>query len=290
MIQSAILRINRTYLILLAFFTFFGGNVYSQVEKKSLSLTVQHFRLIKEYSYLDIVAKSKAKKGFEPCANLKFIINKIDTTGVVADIKLGEIKTNKDGKAKFVLPPKYGSQSGSYNVKLVNDKNYEDTDETVSAAYVTIQASVEKTDSLYVLKARLLDSSNKPIADETLKSGLKRLFGLLSLDGEDSYTTDADGTITVPFDNKGLTGINGKLNFQVIIDESDKYGTVVANVYKSFGVPIIDKSSFNERTMWAPPTKTPYFLLIIPNMILIGIWSILTLLLINLYKIFKSKN
>ena len=153
----------------------------------------------------------------------------------------------------------------------------------------SIEASIEKTDSTYTIKARLVDENNNPIADEALMVGLKRTFGNLSMGEEDSYTTDADGTIIVPID-KGLSGLDGILNFQVILKENDTYGTVIANLYSKFGVPITDKSTFDKRTMWSPPTKTPLFILIIPNLILVGIWSILTMLLINLYKIYKSKN
>ncbi len=286
--KLTIYRTKGAFLILMVLFGLIGTNGYCQ-DKKSVSLSVQPYRLVKEYSFLNISATSKGKKGFEPCANLDFTVYKTDTTGVVADFKLGSIKTNKDGKAKFVLPKKENLLSGSYIVKLENNKVYEDTDETVSVTNVSIEAKVEKTDSVYVLKARLLDNSGQPIADEALNAGLKRLFGNLSMGEEDSYTTDVEGKIEVPID-KGLTGLNGKLNFQVTISESDKYGTVIANVYSNFGVPIVDKSTFNERTMWSPPTKTPYFLLLIPNVILIGIWSILTFLLFNLVKIYKSKN
>jgi len=41
--------------------------------------------------------------------------------------------------------------------------------------------------------------------------------------------------------------------------------------------------------MWSPPTKTPIYLLLIANIILIGIWGVLLLLVINLFKIYKSK-
>ncbi len=270
-------------------FTFYGNNAFSQEDKKSFSLTIQHYRIMKGNCYLDLTSKFKGKNGFEPCKNLTFTIYKVDTTGVVSDIKIGTIKSDKNGKAKFIIPSKFNLQSASYTVKVENDKIFEDNEESVSVKNVTIEASIEKTDSIYTIKARLVSSDNNPIAEETLKVGLKRLFGNLAIGGEESYTTDEDGAISVPIDS-GLTGIKGILNFQVVIEESENYGTVIANAYANFGVPIVDKSTFDKRTMWSPPLKTPLFLLIVPNVILIGIWTILTFLLINLYKIYKSKN
>lgn len=287
-------RIASTYsksslFVLVILITFIVNSSFGQEDKKNASLSVQYFKIMKENSYLDLSAKFKGKNGFEPCTNLNFTIYKVDTTGVIAPAKIGEIKTNKDGKAKFIIPTKYITPSTSYSVKLENNKVFEDNEGIVSVNDVTIEASLEKTDSIYSIKARLVTVNNKPIVEESLNVGLKRLFGNLPIGGEESYSTDEDGSILVPID-QGLTGINGKLNFQVVIPESEKYGTVIANVNTGSGVPIVDKSSFNERTMWSPPTKTPYFLLIIPNVLLIGIWGILTLLIINLFKIYKSKN
>jgi len=269
--------------------TFLGSNIYGQEEKKSLSLTVQYIKIMKENSFLKITAKFKGENGFEPCGNVNFTVYKVDTTDVSTVIKIGEVKTNKEGKAKFIIPSKFKTPSSSYAVRLENNKTFDDTEEIVTVTDVNIIASIEKIDSVYTIKARLVSAADTPIAEEVLKAGLKRLFGNLSVGGEDSYTTDEDGSILVPIE-KGLTGKKGKLNFQVIIEESEAYGTVIANINSDFGVPIVDESSFDERTMWSPPTKTPLFLLIIPNVILIGIWSILLLLIINLFKIYKSKN
>ncbi len=276
-------------LTLLIFLLFTGASSFGQEDKKSVSLTVQHFKIMGDNSFLTVDAKSKGKNGFEPCKNVFFEIFKTDTTGIAADLKIGAVTTNKSGKGKFTIPPAFLGASESYKVKLENNKIYEDTEESVSVTNATISASIEKTDSTYTLKAQVLDAANHPIAEETLKVGLKRLFGNLAVGGEDSYTTDADGSIVVPIE-KGYPGIDGKLNFQVSIDESDTYGTIMTNVNAAFGKPIEERSSFNERTMWSPPTKTPLFLLIVPNVILIGIWSILVLLIFNLFKIYKSKN
>ena len=289
MINKILQNRKSSILILLVFFSFLGNRVGAQEDKKNASLSVQYFKVMNENSYLNITAKYKDKNGFEPCKNLALTVYTIDTTGVKPDVKIGLIKTNKDGKSKFIIPTNAIAEVTSYSVKLENNAIFEDNDEGITVTNSHVEASIEKTDRIYTINARLLSSDNKPIADETLKVGLKRLFGNLSIGGEDSYTTDENGAVSVEID-KGLTGLDGKLNFQVVVDESEKYGSVVANLNANFGLPIVDKSTFNERTMWSPPTKTPWFLLIIPNVILVGIWSILTLLLFNLFKIYKSKN
>lgn len=289
MIQITLKNSKLFLLALLLLSVFIGNNANAQVEKKNASLSVQYTKISKVYSFLTISAKYKNEKGFQPCANLNIAIYKVDTTGTIEPIKIGALKTHADGKVKFIIPQKFIGKAASFSVNLENDKTFEDNEESVSITDVNLVASIEKTDSIYIIKAQLLSADNTPIADESLKVGLKRLFGNLGIGEEESYTTDENGAVEVPIE-KGLTGLDGKLNFQVVVYESDKYGSVITDVNANFGVPIVDKSSFNERTMWSPPTKTPLFLLIIPNIILVGIWSILTLLLFNLFKIYKSKN
>ena len=280
----------KSLLIFTVFVSLFCIKSFAQEDKKNANLSVQFIKLMKEHqSNIEIIAQFKEKKIFSPCKNLILSIYKLGNAEDSIGVKIGTCVTNDLGKAKFIIEKKYSGPSSTFTAKIEKSKTYEDNAETVLVKDASIEASIEKTDSTYNIKARLVDENNNPIADEALMVGLKRTFGNLSMGEEDSYTTDADGTIIVPID-KGLSGLDGILNFQVILKENDTYGTVIANLYSKFGVPITDKSTFDKRTMWSPPTKTPLFILIIPNLILVGIWSILTMLLINLYKIYKSKN
>jgi hypothetical protein len=63
---------------------------------------------------------------------------------------------------------------------------------------------------------------------------------------------------------------------------------VKALVNAPIGVPIVDESTFDERTMWSPRSKTPLFLLIFPNLIILGIWGLIIYLILNLFKLKKS--
>ena len=105
--------------------------------------------------------------------------------------------------------------------------------------------------------------------------------------GDEFNNTYDDGTILVPIEEE-IPGVDGNLTFEVVLKDNDDYGTVKALINSSIGVPIIDESTFDKRTMWSPRNKTPLFLLIFPNILIFGIWSILIFLLINLYKITKS--
>lgn len=288
MIKSVTISRRISKLITIVLFFCFVSNSFGQ-DKKNMNLAVQYVKIMKEQSQLKIAAQFKGDNGFEPCKYIYFNIYKTDTIDDAKSVKIGKILTNSVGKATFTIPKKFVATSEVYSVKVENNKFFEDKEEASIIKDANIEASIEKGDSIYNIKARLTDANNQPIVGESLEVGLKRLFGNMPIGEKESYDTDEDGTITVPID-AGLTGVDRKLNFQIVLKESDVYGTVIYNQLAKSGVAIVDKSTFNQSTMWSPPTKTPLFLWIIPNTILISIWSILVFLVFNLFKIYKSKN
>ena len=97
--------------------------------------------------------------------------------------------------------------------------------------------------------------------------------------------------ILTDFESKLIIFIQtGNLIIEVVLKESDEFGTVIARVKAPIGVPIVEETTFDERTMWSPRNKTPLFLLIFPNLFILGVWGIIIYLIINLFKINKSKN
>ncbi len=258
-------------------------------DKKNMNLAVQYVKMMKENSLLKVAAQFKGDNGFEPCKYIYFNVYKTDTIDDAKSVKIGKFLTNSVGKATYILPKQHVGASGVYTIKVENNKFFEDKEEQVIIKDANIEASIVKEDSIYTINARLTDASGQPIVGESLIVGLKRLFGTMPLGEEESYETDDDGAISVPIDAE-LTGVDRKLTLQVALNESDVYGTVINEQQAKFGKPIVDTSSFNQSTMWSPPTKTPLYLWIIPNTILVSIWSILVFLLFNLFKIYKPKN
>src|SRR5680860_1432265 len=300
MIKSVISRSKSVLLIFMGVLAFLGNKAYGQEDKTSARLKVEHVKIMNENSSLNIKAIFKGEEGYEPCENLNFTIYKINeakeiseedseaVSEAVSEEKIGEVKTNHEGKASFLIPSQFVTPLATYSIRIENSDTYKDNEEDVTVMDANLEASVEEIDSVYYIKALFVSVENEPLADQTLKVGLKRLFGSLSIGEDDSYETDEDGAILVPIQD-GLTGVDGKLTFQVTLKDNDDYGTIIAFVKSDIGVPVEDQSTFGERTMWSPPTKTPIYLLLIANIILIGIWGVLLLLVINLFKIYKSK-
>jgi len=292
MIKSVFFQNKLAILLCIAFYTFIGSNAYSQDDKIGARLTVEHVKIVNENSFIKISAIFKGEEGFEPCQNLNFTMYKVEVNDedeeLTSEIKIGEALTNYDGKAKFIIPAEFISTANDFIVRIEDSEIYEDDEESLTVTNANIEASIVEIDSVNHIQARLFTLDNEPIVEQDIKVGLKRLFGSLTVGEEDSYTTDEDGSILVPI-QEGLTGIDGKLTFEIVLKESDDFGTIIAYINSDIGVPIKDESTFNQRTMWSPPTKTPLFLWIVPNIMLVGIWSILLFLVINLFKIYKSK-
>ncbi len=287
------MNINFVGILTVAFLIFAMGEGYSQNEKKKARVTLAFNKIMPKEKYLTISAKFKGEEGFEPATDLLFdVYNVLEFDSLV---KMGQITTNAKGEGKFNfenLMAKNADSSGTYNFRVaVNDnKEFADVEKSIAFKEADITAELmPMDDGMNSIKATLIDKySNTPIIDQPLQLQVKRLFKPLKL-GEDIITTDSSGTIIVPIDST-IPGIDGNLTLEVVLNESDVYGTVKANITGKIGTPFVNQSTFEERTMWSPGTKTPIFLLLSFNSVIIGIWAIILFLIFNLTKIYKSKN
>ena len=82
--------------------------------------------------------------------------------------------------------------------------------------------------------------------------------------------------------------MNGIIDLEIVLYESDNFGTVKEIVSAPIGIPIVDESTFDQRTMWSPRNKTPLFLLIVPNILTFCMWGFILYFIINLFKIKNS--
>jgi len=176
----------------------------------------------------------------------------------------------------------------NFTIQFSGNDAYDEDSESIRFKDAKINAElITEDDDVNSIKATLIDSStDTPIEEAVLIVQLQRLFRPLII-GEDYNSTDEDGTIVVEI-IKGIPGVDGKLYFEVLLKDSEDYGTVKAIVETSIGVPIIDKSTFDQRTLWGSREKAPIILLVSLNIMLFGIWGTLLYLIYNLFKISKS--
>lgn len=249
-------------------------------------LSVDYYKIMGDKSFIKTAVKYKGENGYEPGTMLPLTIYKeLEEDSLIF---VGKCVTNMKGVAEFdvefeAIPDSLVKYV--YVVKIENNELLKDADKSISFFDVDLTAETIIEDSIHHILAKLVDALGAPIKGVKMETNVHRLFGPLKI-GESSYRTDKSGTILVPFEEP-LPGIDGNLTFEVMLD-SKKYGIVSVVFEAPLGTPIVDQSTFDQRTMWSPPTKTPLFLWIFPNLVILGIWIVIFVLLKNLFKIYKS--
>ncbi|NOQ91800.1 MAG: hypothetical protein GQ552_03685 [Flavobacteriaceae bacterium] len=272
------------------FFSMGSQNLYAQKAKKNkVRLNVQYVKIMDGEMYFDIKASARIKKKNIKVSNIDLILyNELEEER----IELGKTVTNMKGESRFVLKNLNEikpDSSNTYNilVSFKGNDTYKKAKKKINFIDANIEAKIITKDSVNYITATLFDANtNSPIVDESLTVQVQRLFKPLRV-GEEFNNTDDSGSILVPIED-GIPGIEGNLAIEVVLNESDDYGTVKVIVKAPIGIPIVDESTFDQRTMWSPRNKTPIFLLIFPNLLIIGIWGFIVYLIFNLFKLSKS--
>ncbi|HNP94041.1 MAG TPA: hypothetical protein PKJ63_00385 [Cyclobacteriaceae bacterium] len=265
-------------------------SVEAQDKKFRARVSAQYVKITGKESSIRLSAKYRGEDGFEPATGLSFNVYK-----VISDDSLfliGTTTTNDAGKAKVILTDsdnKYSSGDTIFNyvARIENNDKFEDSETSISFSDANLTAEVLSIDSTYQIKGVLTDHSGNPLPGQLLTVGLQRFYAPLHI-GDEFYETDENGAVTVPL-NEPMPAVDGILTFEISLNESDQYGTIQTLVSAPIGIPVKDESTFDQRTMWSPPTKTPYYLLIFPNLIILGVWVPIIILVINLFRISKTK-
>jgi len=266
-------------------------NLHAQNAKKNkLRISAQYVKIMDGESYFDIKTTSRIEKKNVNVSDAEIVFySELEDDRT----ELGKTITNHKGISKFVLKNKNllrPDSTNAYNILLSYKGNelYTKASKRISFRNADIKAQLITKDSINYVTATLIDvSKDSLISDEALTVQVQRLFQPLLI-GDEFNITDESGTIIVPIE-EGIPGIDGNIMIEVVLNESDAYGTVKALVNAPVGTPIVDESTFDERKMWSPRNKTPIFLLVFPNLLIFGIWGFIIYLIINLFKISKAK-
>jgi hypothetical protein len=285
-IGSVFLKLLSVLILALSFQSASG----QEVEKSKLRLNAQYVKIMEGKSYIDIKASAKVDGKNTTVSGIDIsVYNELEGD----QIDLGKASTNHNGKAKFFLKDineLKADTAGVYTIgfSYAGNELYTRASNSISFKDVSLVAEMVEKDSINYMKARLADMDGNPIAELPLKIQVQRLINPY-LVGDEFNMTDEEGAISIPI-REQLPGIDGKLVFEVVLHENDDYGTVKALVESYTGIPIVDESTYDKRTMWSTRDKTPVFLLIFPNLFIIGTWGLVLYLILNLIRISKAKN
>lgn len=282
------LKFKTVFLVFLSVF-FLTSGFSQEVEKSKVRLKANYIKVMGGEVSFDINASAKVNDENIQVPDLDLTIyNEVDDE----KIKLGEIKTDVNGEGKFVLESLNSIKPDStktYNVSISfkGNDSFSRASKSLSFRDAAIEAKLITEDSINYISATLIDNSTDSlIVGALLRVQIQRLFNPLRI-GEEYNITDDDGMVVVSIP-EGIPGVDGNLIFEVVLSESDDFGTVKAIFQAPVGSIKVDESTFDQRAMWSPRNKTPLFMLIFPNLLILGIWGIIIYLIINLFKIAKS--
>jgi len=282
------LKFSTVFLVFLSVF-FITSGFSQEVEKSKVRLKADYVKVMGGEVYFDLNASARVNGDNIKVPDLDLIIyNEVGDE----KIKLGEAKTDVNGDGKLVLENLNlikPDSTNTYNVSISfkGNDSFKRASKSLSFKDAAIEAKYFTEDSINYISATLIDKSNDSlIAGSLLRVQIQRLFKPLKI-GEEYNITDDDGTVVVTIP-EGIPGDDGNLIIEVVLNQSDDFGTVKALVQAPVGSIKVDESTFNQRTMWSPRNKTPLFMLIFPNLLILGIWGFIIYLFINLFKIAKS--
>jgi len=271
-------------IIFSGFMVFMNTEANAQSKKQKARVKVAFYNN-EGVSQLKLSAKYKKHKKYKPATGLDLnIYNVLENDSLFL---ISKVKINKEGKAFVNLNKVLNNNQSAYTFKIIHkkSKNFKKVSKTLSIKIAYLNAKLTSTDKKPSITATLTDYDHNPVEGAELKVNLQRYFAPLSI-GNKSFFTDNNGTIVVPITRK-MPGLNGKLNYEVVLEDNDDYGNIKTVIPTNLGTQITDLSTFDQRTMWSPPSKAPYYDLIIPNLLILFIWGTLFLLMFNLYRISK---
>ena len=288
-------NLNLRHLVLLLLLSVFiipvlGQKLEAQEKKKvKIRIKADYTKEVDKWSYIDIATTAKINKKNTSVSGINLtIINETDDE----DTELGQVTTNHDGKGRFIikdLNKLLKDTLGFYNIKVKfkSDDNYKKASKGLAFKDANIEAKSFTKDSVNYVSATLKDVFLDSLLTKTsLNVNIERLFKSLPI-GEEFNYTDKNGAIVVSIE-EGIPGVDGKLAVEVILSDSDDYGTVKAVLSTNFGKPVVIDNTFEERTLWSPRNKTPIFILVFANLLIFSMLGIIIYLITNLFKINKS--
>jgi hypothetical protein len=260
----------------------------AQDKQYKARLSVDYHHIMETGSFIEVSDKFRGEDGFEPATNLLlYVYQQMSGDSLVP---VGEIMTDESGIARYQLKEATKGVIDSLNiheyvVKIESNSKFADATKALSFEESYLQAEIIEIDSVYHIAANLVDAAGGPIPEERLKVMVQRLFAPLTI-GKSYYKTDDEGGILVPFEDP-LPGVDGILTFEVVL-ESNKYGNVRTSFDAPIGKLVVDESTFDQRTIWSPPFRTPVFLWVFANVLILGTWIVIFILGRNLYRIYRS--
>lgn len=289
-------KIIRVFL-LLNIFMIFNSKIHAQdpeeTEKRTANMNMNYFKHYDGTRSVTFRITSRAEGKLMLVSDLNIDLYVEDTSGLT---KIGRIVTKDNGEATFILPNKLDATMNTlrhltFIAKVENDEIYSDIEETVSVNEANFDVSFNETDTSKQIKVSLskFDSSGTktPVADAEIKFYVQRMFSLLPIGGDYTYTGE-DGELIIDFPEDLPGDSVGNVMVFVKIEENETFGNLEVMEIVQWGIPV-SMEQVSSRSLIAPRNEAPLYLLLIVNGTMIAVWGFLIYIAFQLVKIRRMK-
>ncbi len=275
-------------LCLMAFFV----EAQEKTEKGSIKIDLAYYQLNDDLPVIKVSAKTKIEKRFMP---VKGVEVNLFFGSETSNGFMGKVETNSHGAASLSLPVRFKSQWDSLSSfkfigTITKNDQFEDQSTELEISKAKIELTLEDVDSVRTIHAKVLAFQDKgwTAQPETeIKLVVRRLLSDLKATEDDTFTTNKNGEVSTEF-NLSIPGdTQGNIIIGAKVEDHESYGNLVSAKTTKWGVPLVPDKSFAKRTLWATRDKTPLWLLIFPNLIIISVWGIIFYLIYQIIRIIK---
>jgi len=272
----------------------FLGQAQDKPAKGTIKIDLTYHQLNNDLPLIKVSAKTKKEKKFQPVEGvvINLFFNAETSQGF-----MGRVRTDNNGAGSLSMPMRFKVQWDSlYSFKfigtLIQNDSFEDQSTELEISKAKIELTLGDTDSTIHAKVLAFQDTGWVAQPETeIKLVVRRLMSDLSATEEETLTTDEKGEASAEF-NLSIPGdAQGNIIIGAKIDDHEMYGSLVSTKAAKWGVPLDPDDSFAKsfakRTLWATRDKTPIWLLVFPNLIIVSVWGIIFYLSYQISRIIK---
>jgi len=281
-------------IIIVVFLLSTVGRLHAQDEnlQAPIRIALAYYQTDEALPLIKVTASTKKNKKFVPVpgAEVNLFINEETVEGF-----MGRVTTHDQGSASMTLPSKFKTRwdsliSFKFIGTVTGNKQFEDQAAEIELTKARITLSLTEEDSIRTIKASLhtyTDSGLVSVPETDLLLVVSRLLSDIGAGEEEFYTTDENGEVSIPFVYKFPGDGAGNILIGAKVEDHELYGNLKATQKIPWGSPMKADHSFAKRSLWATRDKTPIWLLIFPNLLIIGVWGTIIYLINLVLKIRK---
>ena len=265
---------------------------YQDDQKAGVRMELSYFQLREDSSYLTVKVQTRVDRQYQPVTGviINLFLNEQSRSGM-----MGNITTDQEGRGIFILPPKFYTAKDTlsrlnFMARLMNDPVYQDRISSLEIQKASIRIIPIDSSKQISVSLTQIDSLNNhfPVEGVAIKCYVQRMFSQLSI-GEEFNFTNENGEVLIEFPGDLPGDDSGNVELIVGVEEDDNFGNILVTSTLPWGSELFKhEDTFDQRTMWSSREKTPVYLLIWPNLMLLSVWGVIVYLLLQLRKIHRD--